>query len=134
MHFGMECGDGWYDLLDDLLSKLDYLSKNSGVQVITDQIKEKFGTLRFYYSTVVKNDLNLDIIVSKIVDDVVSVAERQSAHVCEKTGKDGVLCSRMGWLATLCKEEAQKVGYAPTNPNVAKRWDELDNKPLNEDS
>ena len=32
------------------------------------------------------------------------------------------------------KEEAQKVGYAPTNPNVAKRWDELDNKPLNEDS
>lgn len=134
MHFGMECGDGWYDLLDDLLSKLDYLSKNSGVQVITDQIKEKFGTLRFYYSTVVKTDLNLDIIVSKIVDDVVSVAEKQSAYICENTGEDGVICSRLGWLKTLCKEEADKEGFSPTNPNVAKYWDDLDNKSLDDEN
>lgn len=134
MHFGMECGDGWYDLLDDLLSKLDYLSKNSGVQVITDQIKEKFGTLRFYYSTVVKTDLNLDIIVSKIVDDVVSVAERQSAYICEKTGEDGVICSRLNWLKTLCKEEADKEGFSPTDPRIAKYWDDLDNKSLDDEN
>lgn len=134
MHFGMECGDGWYDLLDELLSKLNYLSNVSEVQVVADQIKEKFGTLRFYYSTVAKNDVDLDVILCKMVDDIVDRAEKRSAYICEKTGKDGALCSRMGWLATLCKEEAEKVGYAPTNPNVAKRWDELDNKPLNEDS
>jgi len=134
MHFGMECGDGWYDLLDDLLSKLDYLSKNSGVQVITDQIKEKFGTLRFYYSTVVKTDLNLDIIVSKIVYDVVSVAEKQSAYICENTGEDGVICSRLGWLKTLCKDEADKEGFSPTNSKVAKYWDDLDNKSLDDEN
>jgi hypothetical protein len=130
MHWGMECGDGWYDLLNDLLEKLDYLSNHSGVQVVADQIKEKFGTLRFYYSTIIKTDLNVEPVVDKIISDVVSAAERQSAYICENTGKRGVSCSRMGWLKTLCKEEADKEGYTPTNPQIAKQWDEFDNKNL----
>ena len=67
MHWGMECGDGWYDLLNELLEKLDYISKHSGVQVVADQIKEKFGTLRFYYSTIIKTDFNVEPIVDKII-------------------------------------------------------------------
>lgn len=132
MHWGFDCGDGWYDLLDELLAKLDYLSNVSGVQVVADQIKEKFGTLRFYYSIIAKTDLNLNVIVNKIIDDVVSVAERHSAHICENMGKDGVLCSRLGWLKTLCKEEADKEGFSPTDPKVAKYWDDLDNKSLDD--
>lgn len=129
MHWGMECGDGWYDLLDELLAKLDYLSNISGVQVIADQIKEKFGTLRFYYHEV--GTANSPLIYN-IISNVVSIAEKRSEYVCEKTGKSGTLCSRMGWLRTLSKDEAKKDGYAPTNPNVAKYWDELDSKSLNE--
>jgi hypothetical protein len=130
MHWGMECGDGWYDLLDTLLQKLDYISNHSGVQVIANQIKEKFGTLRFYYSTVVKTDLNTDPIVEKIIEDVVSNAERRSAYICENTGKGGYLCSRGvgGWLKTLCKEEADKEQYIPTDKGVAKYWDEINNE------
>ncbi len=128
MHWGMECGNGWYDLLDGLLQKLDYLSNHSGVQVVADQIKEKFGTLRFYYSVISKSDLNVDPVVDKIISDVVTAAERQSAYVCENTGKRGFSCSRMGWLRTLCKEEADKDGYIPINPRDAKYWDELNSK------
>ena len=128
MHWGMECGDGWYDLLDELLKKLDYISNHSGVQVVADQIKEKFGTLCFYYSAIVKTDLNTDPIVSKIIDDVVSNAERQSAYICEVTGKDGTLCGKGGWLRTLCKEEADKDGYKPQSERVAKYWKSIDDE------
>jgi hypothetical protein len=133
MHWGMECGDGWYDLLNDLLEKLDYISKHSGVQVVADQIKEKFGTLRFYYSTIIKTDFNVEPVVDKIISDVVAAAERQSAYICEKSGKRGVACSKMGWLRTLCKEEADKDGYIPINPRDAKYWDELNSKKNDKD-
>ena len=128
MHFGMECGDGWYDLIDELLGKLDLISKNMGVQVIASQIKQKFGTLRFYYDTVIKTDLNVNNYVEDIIRDVVARTEIKSAYVCENTGKNGTLCSRMGYLKTICKEEADKEGYVPTNPNVAKSWDTMDNE------
>ena len=126
MHWGMECGDGWYDLLNDLLEKLDYISKHSGVQVVADQIKAKFGTLRFYYSTIIKKDFNVEPIVDKIISDIVAAAERQSAYVCENTGKRGFSCSRMGWLKTLSREEAKKENYAPTDPKTAKYWDDVE--------
>lgn len=130
MHWGMECGDGWYDLLDTLLQKLDFISKHSGVQVVANQIKEKFGTLRFYYSTIIKTDLNIDPIVEKIIDDIVSNAERRSAHICETTGKHGYLCQKngLGWMKTVSKEEADKENYIPIDPSVAKYWEELNNE------
>jgi hypothetical protein len=131
MHWGMECGDGWYDLLNELLAKLDYLSNVSGVQVVADQIKEKFGTLRFYYHEV---GTASSPVIYDIISNVVSVAEKRSESVCEKTGNHGALCSRMGWLRTLSRDEAKKDGYAPTNPQTAKYWDELDSKSLNENN
>jgi hypothetical protein len=97
-------------------------------QVLAFQVKEKYGTLRFYYSTIIKTDFNVEPIVDKIISDVVTAAERRSAYICENTGKRGVSCSRMGWLRTLCKEEADKDGYIPTNPHDAKYWDELNSK------
>lgn len=132
MHWGMECGDGWYDLLDNLLGKLDFMSKHSGIQVVADQIKEKFGELRFYYHTIVNTDLNVSDYAEKIIEDIVSRAESLSKYVCENTGKDGVLCSRTGWLKTVCKEEADKEGFVPVDPQIARYWDNLDNKSLDE--
>src|SRR5574343_2081161 len=55
--FGIECGDGWYKILDDLCKAIqaavDYKNRRGedpNNDVIVDQIKEKFGGLRFYYS------------------------------------------------------------------------------------
>lgn len=132
MHWGMECGDGWYNLLDELLGKLNFMSNVSGIQVIASQIKEKFGTLRFYYHTIVRTDLNVPDHAEQIIDDIVAYAESRSKYICENTGKNAALCSRGGWLKTLSKEEADKEGYTPVDPNVAKYWDDKDDKSLNE--
>ena len=49
--FGCECADGWYDLLDETCAKIQavYDEHGSKPDIIIDQIKEKYGTLRFYY-------------------------------------------------------------------------------------
>jgi hypothetical protein len=107
MHWGMECGPGWYDLLDNVMGKLQYMSDKFGPQVIADQIKEKYGTLRFYFGVEGKCDKEFYDIAS----DIVNSAERESAHVCEETGKYGVLHVRGGWYKTLCTEKAEELGF-----------------------
>lgn len=47
--FGLECGDGWYQFLDAVFSSLSGIYWSTGMRVIPRQVKEKFGTLRFYY-------------------------------------------------------------------------------------
>ena len=64
-------------------------------QVVASQVKEKFGTLRFYYYG---------------GDDVVSgierMAESMSAVTCETCGAPGVPRSG-GWIQTLCDTHAE---------------------------
>ena len=49
-----ECGDGWNSVLANLSYKLEELNYRFygkyRVKVTADQVKEKFGTLRFYYT------------------------------------------------------------------------------------
>lgn len=49
MCWGFCIGKGWYYLLDRLCYKLSIMQKHTGYGVIFDQIKEKYGTARFYY-------------------------------------------------------------------------------------
>lgn len=95
--FGFECGDGWYNLLDNLMSKIKAIDVNKVTKV--QQIKEKFGTLRFYYST----DSNIDDEVSKFVNE----AEETSAQTCETCGKPGKVCGG-GWLRCICPQCAKE--------------------------
>jgi hypothetical protein len=87
-----------------LVNKLEhYLIKKSGKHisyekvycrpVTIDQIKEKFGGLRFYYTG-----------GDKEVAGMVALAEFIASNSCELTGKKGKLCSRNGWLKTLSPE------------------------------
>lgn len=87
-------GPGWEPLLEDLAVKLLHLGWNGGF----DQIKEKFGTLRFYWG----NNLP-DLVGQRIAYDVVAYAEQQSGQTCETCGKWGKLRGA-GWLVTLCDE------------------------------
>jgi hypothetical protein len=128
MHWGLECDDGWFNFLNECLNKLQYfcdLCSKEGreVQVVANQIKEKYGTLRFYYTTYGANDTE-----SKIIDDIISETERKSGYICENTGKDGEICSRGGWYKTLCYEEARKLGYTACNKETEKWWQIKDKK------
>lgn len=47
MCWGFSCGDGWYKILAELFTKIDQIAPN---KVTLDQVKEKFGGLRIYYT------------------------------------------------------------------------------------
>ena len=98
--FGCECGDGWYKLLHDLCTEITqaYIEQGLEPDVKIGQIKEKYGTLRFYYSS----SINLDAIVDKY--------EELSAITCESCGQPGHLFNN-GWCKVRCDscyEEEQK--------------------------
>jgi hypothetical protein len=57
--YGIECDDGWYTLIDTLCHSIqhhvDWKTKSSpeeleDLQPIAQQVKSKFGGLRFYFS------------------------------------------------------------------------------------
>ena len=128
MSWGMEFDDGWNDLIDKCLHKLQYfcdLSSKQGetVQVIATQMKEKYGTLSFYFTGEGGKREDWDII-----DDIISEAEMKSAHTCEVTGKEGTICRRGGWYRTLSYEQARKDGYVACNESTEAYWKEKDAK------
>jgi hypothetical protein len=68
-------------------------------QVIATQVKEKFGTLRFYYWG-----------GDEYCSGVESMAESMSAVTCEVCGSPGML-RQGGWIRALCDEHAKEAGY-----------------------
>ena len=148
MCWGFECGDGWFQILNQLMGNIqhhidwkvrqrevaikfhtmaeqlkagdstlfdeemkdllnrDYVEKRKQElidqplreipelvpQVTLDQVKEKFGTLRFYYTG-----------GDDYISGLVSMAESMSGVTCEECGKPGTQTSG-GWIKTVCKE------------------------------
>jgi hypothetical protein len=88
MCFGFECDGGWYPLLTKLCDDLMKLDLPEGFEV--EQVKEKFGTLRFYVSHYTDE-----------ISELITAAEEESSRTCERCGQPGRL--RGGaWLKTLC--------------------------------
>lgn len=48
MCYGVQCPDTWYDIIDTLCSKLQHYADQNGLVCEANQIKSKFGGLRFY--------------------------------------------------------------------------------------
>jgi hypothetical protein len=93
---GFAVGPGWWPIIESLCSQIqhhiDWKNKQLEVvaQVTVNQIKEKFGGLRFYYSG-----------GDDAIDGMVRMAESWAAHSCEECGAAGK--SRGGgWIRTLC--------------------------------
>lgn len=68
-------------------------------QVIAEQVKEKFGTLRFYYRG-----------GDDQIRGMVRMAESMSAVTCEECGSPGKIRGSE-WFRTLCDQHAIKEGY-----------------------
>jgi hypothetical protein len=157
MCWGFECGDGWYNILNQLMGNIqhhidwkekqrkwameynemaaqakagnfdlfeasmkdrpndEYKEKRLGEivagdfrpvpesipQVTLDQVKEKFGTLRFYYSG-----------GDDYISGLVSMAESMTGVTCEECGNPGT--SRGGgWIHVYCEpcEELREKRY-----------------------
>ena len=149
MCWGIECGDGWYNLLDQLCSGIqqhidwkeeqhhkdiefnrvlslalagdrteleDWTSRSwnreeyiqelieTGLrevtplvpQVVAVQVKEKFGTLRFYYEG-----------GDNYTHGMIRLADNLSAVTCDVCGAPGEIRGR-GWVTVRCDEHAKK--------------------------
>lgn len=128
---GFAIGDGWYVIIRALLAKITQYVKTHNASVayrkqqladgkvdsypsdllteiempIIDQVKEKFGGLRFYFRG-----------GDKQIRHWVEFAETMSYSMCEECGAHGMRRDNYGWLRTLCDEHAaaaEKQANAP---------------------
>jgi hypothetical protein len=94
MAFGFEVGDGWFKLLregmESIKRHLESLPEPIRFEVV--QVKEKFGTLRFYAD-------GGDPFARKLIEGM----ETESAHICEDCGDVGHTRLDLGWVRTLCE-------------------------------
>lgn len=92
-----ECSDGWKKLLFDLSKEVWQIIKHDkgckNFRVV--QIKEKFGTLRYY-------NIGRSSGPYEIITNIIQKYENLSAVTCEKCGKSAKLRDHEGWLMTLC--------------------------------
>ena len=98
---GAECGDGWVPIIDAFLT----LAGNN--DYVVGQLKEKFGTLRFYWHGEPVGEGKVDDVWYDIANALESYAEHTSSFTCERCGKDGELRTK-GWMWTLCDECEEK--------------------------
>ena len=106
MAFGVEAGKGWHDIISDLCFMIKQYEKNiegnnkyrisqnkepvEYYSVKFDQIKEKFGGLRVYFTG-----------GDDYIEGLVSMAEAWSYKTCEVCGERGKP-NKGGWIVTLC--------------------------------
>lgn len=117
MAWGCECGNGWFDIISSLCWMIrqhednkawrkKYLEENDPEKlknepeyfpVKFDQIKEKYGTLRVYFSG-----------GDEYVEGLVSMAEAISGKICEVCGNKGS-SNKSGWISVLCDSHRESL-------------------------
>lgn len=94
--FYFECEDGWFDLIFNLCSEIDIECKRLNLEANkwtkATQIKQKYGTLRFYVNNYIDS-----------VNQLIEKAEKQSSSICEICGLPGKTNDDYGWIRTCCK-------------------------------
>lgn len=103
---GFAVNTGWWPIIESLCANIqshtDWWNKNRKdrpvvAQVVIEQIKEKFGGLRFYYQG-----------GDDTIAGMVRMAESWAGATCEQCGKPG-RSRNGGWIRTLCDEhEAER--------------------------
>jgi hypothetical protein len=92
-------GEGWHAMIFDALQKIDALVGGDASKFKIGQIKEKFGSLRFYCFV---DD-------ESAADEVFAIAEEieaRSATMCESCGAPAQIHGYGGWYACLCPHHA----------------------------
>lgn len=98
---------GWYPLVIATDAQLDRLDPHYRVH----QIKEKFGTLRYYFQA---SGDDPDPVLLEAMDAITDDAEHASAITCERCGQPGILHQSPGIrVKTLCASCAEQLGYLP---------------------
>ena len=100
--YGIECGDGWFNIIDRLCNNIqkhiNNLNRHEELveQVVVDQIKEKFAGLRFYCE-------GGDSAIYGMID----MAESMSEVTCEECGAPGTVYGK-GWFRVHCEQHRRE--------------------------
>lgn len=97
---GAGVNPGWVPLVDELHAKVLEIDPD----VVVDQVKEKFGGLRYYFSTEKEG-------ANKTLQDLAWEYETRSFHTCEVCGEtEGTVNDSFGhgWVNTLCPTHAEQ--------------------------
>lgn len=110
MCWGFDHGDGWFDIIwqlslaiEDLLKPVvitevgEHRGKTLDHAFKVEQVKEKFGTLRFYCPGLVDKDLDARL------QHYIHFAKLLTEHTCEACGKPGKIGGH-GWISVRCRE------------------------------
>ena len=103
----VDVDEGWYQLVLDCDNELSGIDPNYDLQ----QVKEKFGGLRYYFQP-------SDPKLREEMDAVVAKYEKLASETCEASGGPGVLMKSIGnHYKTLNPEYAEKnMYYAKYSP------------------
>jgi hypothetical protein len=103
MCWGIQCEDGWFDLINSMCRMLQFHIDNNGhKQIEFTTIKEKFGTLSVYHQG-----------ADNYLEGVIAMVENMSYNVCEQCGTwDETVANKRtnGRYQILCKSCHNKKG------------------------
>ena len=93
--FGVECDKGWNELIQPLFDWIEnYNKEHEDDPIVIEQVKEKFGGLRFYVSYAPDE-----------LSRMIHKAEGDSYGICEVCGsKIDVGHTSSGWIKTICRK------------------------------
>lgn len=114
-YYGFSCGYGWWPMLDTLCSNITDIIQERTQQLEADektkdkpkpqvtiaQVKEKFGSLRFYIDTE-----NVDKSENEKIHDLINKVEEESLKICEDCGEPGERSYKGTgtWIKTICEK------------------------------
>ena len=112
--FGIEVGEGWYDIVDDMLCLIDNHIKRENerttdaekIRIVITQIKEKYGTLRVYYFD-----------GDEYIYGVVDAYTKMSVNTCEACGANKDVGTTRGWVSRYCACCIGKINDERRNKN-----------------
>ena len=97
--FGVSTNPGWYPLVEKLLLDIRALPKDDGL-VRINQIKEKFGGLRFYAEVSGSEEYK------ERVRGMIEQAEKEASHTCEFCSEPGTFRTG-GWMRVTCDKHSK---------------------------
>lgn len=151
--WGFECSGGWYQLLRDCCQQITdrYAESSIPFDFVPVQVKEKFGTLRFYYEyedspckiaafdflgsgsirfeSGNEDDDDEKKQLRNDIAGIVRAAEERSKRTCERCGKEGIIRTNLGWVTTLCDScyDARKKAIEENKKKRAEKENFTDN-------
>lgn len=90
----IECDSGWFEIIYEASLKINNIIKTKNLSCKVAQVKEKFGTLRYYMDSTTDE-----------IQEIIKDAEVKSELTCEFCGTfENVKLRKGGWVKTLCNE------------------------------